>query len=77
MLHETLKKYFGYESFRGEQEKIIRDLLGGKDVVATMPTGGGKSICYQLPALIFPGLTIVGLECCDFSFDFLDGKPGE
>ncbi len=59
MLHETLKKYFGYESFRGEQEQIIRDLIDGKDVVATMPTGGGKSICYQLPALVKQGLSVV------------------
>ncbi|MDX2470536.1 MAG: DNA helicase RecQ [SAR324 cluster bacterium] len=59
MLHETLKKYFGYESFRGEQQQIIQDLIDGKDVVATMPTGGGKSICYQLPALVKEGLSVV------------------
>lgn len=54
-----LKRYFGFASFRPLQEEIIRDALAGKDVFALLPTGGGKSLCYQLPALIRPGLTIV------------------
>jgi ATP-dependent DNA helicase RecQ len=55
----TLKQYFGFGSFRPLQEEIIRDSLAGKDVFALLPTGGGKSLCFQLPALIRPGLTVV------------------
>src|SRR5205809_1559095 len=54
-----LKQYFGFASFRPLQEEIIRDALGGKDVFALLPTGGGKSLCFQLPALVAPGLTVV------------------
>ncbi len=56
---ETLKKYFGYASFREGQECIVNTILSGRDALAIMPTGAGKSICYQLPALMLPGITIV------------------
>ena len=56
---ETLKYYFGYDSFRDGQENIINAILSGRDILAIMPTGAGKSICYQVPALMLPGITIV------------------
>ena len=55
----ALKKHFGYTAFRPLQEEIVRDALAGRDVFALMPTGGGKSLCFQLPALLRDGLTIV------------------
>ena len=56
---EVLEKYFGYKSFRKGQQQIIESILEGNDVLGVMPTGGGKSICYQVPALVFEGMTIV------------------
>ncbi|MFV8328115.1 DNA helicase RecQ [Flavobacterium sp. ZS1P14] len=59
ILHTKLKENFGFEKFRPNQEDIINYVLSGQDTLAIMPTGGGKSICFQLPALILPGITIV------------------
>src|SRR5690606_3668928 len=58
-LASQLKKYFGFSKFKGQQEEIIHDLLNGEDVFVLMPTGGGKSLCYQLPALISDGVAII------------------
>lgn len=55
----NLKKYFGYDSFREGQEEIIKEILAGRDVLGVLPTGGGKSICYQLPALMMDGIALV------------------
>nr|DAD54314.1 TPA_exp: hypothetical protein CAETHG_RS02825_2 [Clostridium autoethanogenum DSM 10061] len=56
---EILHKYYGYSDFRKDQGKVIESILKGKDTLAVMPTGGGKSICYQIPAVLFKGVTVV------------------
>lgn len=56
---QVLKEFYGYTSFRSGQEKIIQNILAERDTLGIMPTGGGKSLCFQIPALLFPGLTLV------------------
>ena len=58
-LNEALRRYFGFDMFKGDQEAIIRNVLDGKDTFVLMPTGGGKSLCYQLPSLLMDGVAIV------------------
>src|ERR1700679_2298304 len=58
-LKAELKRIFGFDEFRAGQEAVVRDALEGRDVLALMPTGGGKSLCFQLPALLQPGITLV------------------
>src|SRR5258707_15543101 len=56
---EILHRVFGYDSFRGQQQEIIEQVVGGGDALVLMPTGGGKSLCYQIPALVRPGVGVV------------------
>lgn len=69
--YEVLKRYFGYDSFREGQETLIDGILDGRDVLGIMPTGSGKSLCYQVPALILPGHHAGGVAS-----DFLDEGSG-
>ena len=58
-INQTLKQYFGYDSLRTGQRELINGILSGHDVLGIMPTGAGKSLCYQLPALMLNGITLV------------------
>src|SRR5579862_1591704 len=56
---QILREKFGYETFRPGQERAVRAVMAGRDALVVLPTGGGKSLCFQIPALLFPGLTVV------------------
>ena len=58
-IHDILKTYWGFEQFRPKQEEIIQSVIEGKDTLALLPTGGGKSICFQIPSLLQDGLCLV------------------
>ncbi|WP_317045292.1 RecQ family ATP-dependent DNA helicase [Formosa algae] len=73
LLLPTLKKHFGYDGFRAQQQDIIEYVLEGNDALVIMPTGGGKSMCFQVPALLFEGLTIVVSPLIALMKDQVDG----
>ncbi len=76
-IHRELQRLFGFSSFNGKQEEVIRQVMSGVDTIAVMPTGAGKSLCYQLPAMLLPGLTLVISPLIALMKDQYDSLPAE
>ena len=72
---QILRDVFGYSQFREGQQQVINAVLGAQDALVLMPTGGGKSLCYQVPAMLLPGLTLVISPL--ISFDARSGNPAQ
>ena len=76
-VQRVLKHHYGYDSLRPGQDEVISSLLSGRDTVAIMPTGAGKSLCFQLPALLLPGVTIVITALISLMKDQVDSLEGQ
>src|SRR5437773_5556857 len=76
-LQSELTRLWGYERFLGKQEEVISQVMAGVDTLAVMPTGAGKSLCYQLPAMLLPGTTLVISPLIALMKDQYDSLPGE
>src|SRR5204863_3118839 len=76
-LQVELHRLFGYDSFQGKQETVIRQVMAGVDTLAIMPTGAGKSLCYQLPAMLLPGTTLVISPLIALMKDQYDSLPAD
>ena len=76
-LLDELHRLFGYSSFQGRQEEVISNVMAGVDTLAVMPTGAGKSLCYQLPSMLLPGITLVISPLIALMKDQYDFSPGD